>query len=102
MLVGGVPICAGANSDDEMAAIFGRCTEIGKKYYVCPEYVLNFDSMLAYPCSSILKIEPHTHSGKSSPCIRITYGADTWDYMYFSDPFIRDRAMETILNSMQH
>ncbi len=30
MLVIGVPICFGANIDDEMAAIFSRCTKIGE------------------------------------------------------------------------
>ncbi|MBR3448437.1 MAG: hypothetical protein IKH27_11605 [Oscillospiraceae bacterium] len=44
----------GANNDDEMSAVFAKCRQIGEKYYVSPDCVLNFDSLLAYPCSAIL------------------------------------------------
>ena len=89
----------GANTDDEMAAIFSRCTRIGEKCYVCPDCVLNFDSLLAYPRSAILHIEPHENGRRSRPCIRITYGVeDQRDYLYFDSHHGRDRAMETFLS----
>ena len=92
----------GANNDDEMAAVFSRCTRIGEKYFVCPDCVLNFDSMLAYPRSEILHVEPHQSNDRSRPCIRITYGvADQWDYMYYDSHPERDRAMDTFLHIIQ-
>ena len=95
MLVIGVPICFGANTDDEMAAIFSRCTKIGEKYYVCRDCVLNFDSLLAYPCSAIMHVEPQQRNDG----IRITYGAaDQWDYMYYDHHHSRDRAMNELLH----
>lgn len=91
----------GANTDDEMAAIFSRCTKIGEKYYVCRDCVLNFDSLLAYPCSAVLHVEPHVHTRRARPCIRITYGAENqWDYMYYDHHHSRDRAMEEMLHIM--
>lgn len=83
----------GANNDDEMSAVFAKCRQIGEKYYVSPDCVLNFDSLLAYPCSAILHVEPHEHSRRSRPGIRITYGPDLFDYMYFSGFESRDRAL---------
>ena len=76
-----------------MSAVFAKCTRIGEKYYVSPDCVLNFDSLLAYPRSAVLCVEPHEHSRRSRPGIRITYGPDLFDYMYFSSFESRDRAL---------
>ena len=76
-----------------MAAVFAKCRQIGDKYYVSPDCVLNFDSLLAYPSSAIQRVEPHEHSRRSRLGIRITYGPDLFDYMYFSSFESRDRAL---------
>ena len=87
-------------TDDEMSALLGRCREIGDGIYLSDQYVLNFDSMVAYSRAQILKIEPLDRKN-GNPAIRVTYGPDVWDNLYYSDPVSRDRAMEMLIHEMK-
>lgn len=87
----------GASSDAEMETILKTSQVLGARVYISTQYVLNFQSMLAYPRSAVKKIKSYDDSMEqdSRPdlfCIDITVQGYPNDHMNFRSAEHRDKA----------
>jgi len=79
------------------------------EYYISAMYVLNFETLTAYPRSQIQKLESykvsHTDSDGSYKgtdyCIRIWYGNGKKDRMVFAKTGTRDEVYEILKDGLQ-
>ena len=90
-----------ANSDADMEQIMAKCQPLGKEAWISADYILNFDSMLAYPRRDVVAVDRSGKPEHQVYGIRLSVSGQPDDWIYFGSDAAREQAYQMLYAETQ-
>ena len=81
-----------ANSDADMEQLLAKCHPLGKEAWISEDYILNFDSMLAYSRHAVVGVERSGKPEHQVYGVRLAVSGQPDDWIFFANEPSREQA----------